>query len=117
MPNALRVALAIFAVWRITHLAAREDGPWDLLRGARAALARLGGRRVASCFYCLSVWIALPFAWFVRGSTVERLVAWWAISGAAILLERATAPAVIEIEDERGGMLRADDGPADHQPG
>ncbi len=115
MADTLRVALAILAVWRLTHLVTREDGPWDVVRRVRQS--QMAGRML-SCFYCLSVWVALPFAWFVRGSTIERLVAWWAISGAAILLERVTAePLDIHIEDEHRGMLRSDDRSPEHQSG
>jgi len=43
-----------------------------------------------ACVNCLSVWISLPLAWFVGGSWIERVVAWWALSGAAVLMDRAT---------------------------
>lgn len=42
------------------------------------------------CFYCLSLWVALPFAGFLGASWRERLLLWPALSGAAILLERLT---------------------------
>jgi hypothetical protein len=32
----LRIALAILATWRVAHLLAREDGPFDLVLRARA---------------------------------------------------------------------------------
>ena len=84
------LAAAVLATWRVTHLVAAEDGPWDVI--ARL-LARAPGPvgRLMDCFYCLSLWVAVPAAiligpdWFVRG------LAWPAISGGAILLERLTA--------------------------
>ena len=56
------------AVWRVTHLLHSEDGPWSVL----ARLRRLTGDRMwgeaLDCFYCLSIWTALPFALWL-GST------------------------------------------------
>jgi hypothetical protein len=82
--------LGILAVWRITHLLNAEDGPWDLL----ARLRRLAGEGVwgslLDCFYCLSIWIAAPFAYGLGNDWRERLLLWPALSGAAILAERLT---------------------------
>jgi hypothetical protein len=38
------------------------------------------------CFYCLSVWIAMPFAWLLSGDALTGVVVWLALSGAASLL-------------------------------
>jgi hypothetical protein len=85
------LAAGAVAVWRVTHLLHAEDGPWDLL----VRLRRLAGESVwgkmLDCFYCLSVWMALPFAAALGATWIERLVLWPALSGAAILLERTTA--------------------------
>jgi len=92
-----RLLLAVLAVWRITHLLAKEEGPWRLF----VRLRDLIPGQLLSCFYCLSIWIALPFVWFTGGSAIERFVTWWALSGAAVLLERATEePLEIKIESE-----------------
>ena len=83
--------LGILAVWRITHLLNAEDGPWDVLvRVRRAAGAGVLGS-LLDCFYCLSLWIAAPFAAALGTGVLERLLLWPALSGAAILLERLTA--------------------------
>ena len=85
--------IASLVVWRLTHLLHAEDGPWQIL----AHLRRLAGSgfrgQLLDCFYCLSLWMAAPFAWWLGGAWTNRLLLWPAISGAAILLERATAPA------------------------
>jgi hypothetical protein len=86
----VRFILAALAIWRLTSLLAHEDGPWNIIRKFRRSLRSWHLGEVVSCFYCLSVWIALPFAWFVGGTPVEIVVVWWALSGAAILLERVT---------------------------
>jgi hypothetical protein len=83
--------LGILAAWRITHLLNAEDGPWDLF----AKLRRLAGSGffggLLDCFYCLSLWVAAPLAWFLAGGWEQRLLLWPAISAGAILLEKATA--------------------------
>jgi hypothetical protein len=85
------LTLGILAVWRITHLLNAEDGPWDLLVRFR----RLAGEGVwgslLDCFYCLSVWVAAPFAYGLGNDWKERLLLWPALSGGAILAERLTA--------------------------
>ena len=101
MHYAFRFLLALLAVWRITHLLAREDGPWDILLRVRKALGDGMLSRLSACFYCLSIWVALPFAWFLKGDSAETFVGWLALSGGAILLERATGDVLdIRIEGE-----------------
>jgi hypothetical protein len=82
--------LAILGVWRITHLLHAEDGPWNLLVRFRRTLGNGMLGQMLDCFYCLSVWIAVPFAWVIGYGWKERLLLWPALSGAAILLQRAT---------------------------
>jgi hypothetical protein len=85
-----RFTMCILAVWRLTHLLAREDGPEDLIFRLRAWLGDGALGRAMDCFYCLSVWIALPFALLLPGSWLDRLLGWLALSGAACLLEKVT---------------------------
>ena len=96
--------LAILGVWRITHLLQAEDGPWNLVARFRRSLGDGLPGQVLDCFYCLSLWIAVPFAWVVGVGWRERLLLWPALSGSAVLLERATArraiPAALYHEDE-----------------
>ncbi len=90
MGRELTLVLAVLAVWRITHLLHAEDGPWDLVVRLRlwAGAGVLG--RAMDCFYCLSLWVALPFAWLLGAAPSEQFLLWPALSAAAILLERAT---------------------------
>lgn len=84
------LVLGILCVWRITHLLQAEDGPWDLLvRLRRLAGAGFWGS-LLDCFYCLSLWIAAPFAYLLSDEWIERLLLWPALSAGAILLERVT---------------------------
>ena len=90
MNSAWRFVLAALAVWRVTHLIANENGPWDVFLRLRQSAGQGTLAELVSCFYCLSVWIALLFVWFIPGDRFERVVSWLALSGAAILLERMT---------------------------
>ena len=117
MHQSLRFLLAALAVWRVTHLLAHEDGPWDVLRRVRTGAVAIGLGRLMRCFYCLSVWIALPAGWFVGTTWLERFVAWLAASGAAILLERLTAPPPLSFEGMDDELLRSADRTRDDQPG
>jgi len=92
MHYSFRFALATLAVWRLTHLLAREDGPWDLTLRMRRGLREGRLADLGTCFNCVSVWVALPFALFLRGDVVETLVGWLALSGGASLLERLGSP-------------------------
>src|SRR5262249_55745487 len=95
--------LGALGVWRITHLLQAEDGPWDIVvRLRRAAGDSLFGK-LLDCFYCLSLWVAIPFALCLGDGWKERALLWPALSAAAILLERITAPATAAyVEDENG---------------
>jgi len=106
--------LGVLAVWRVTHLLSAEDGPWD----AVANLRKLAGEgilgKLLDCFYCLSLWVAAPFAWWLAQSWQHGLVLWLALSAAAILLERATgglrqprvAPYSEDPKEDHDGMLQ-----------
>jgi hypothetical protein len=83
-----RFLICGLAIWRLTHLLAAEDGPWDLILRLRRALGTGFLGRMMDCFNCLSLWISLPFALWVVSGAVERLIAWLALSGAACLAER-----------------------------
>jgi len=100
MHYAFRFLLATLAVWRITHMLSLEDGPWKLLQRLRRSLGDGMLSQLVACFYCLSIWVALPFAWFLKGDVAETFVGWLALSGGAILLERQShEPVELKIEE------------------
>jgi hypothetical protein len=82
--------IAVLAVWRGTHLLWGEDGPFELLLSLRKLAGRGFFGQLLDCFYCLSLWIAIPLAWVMGQSWPSRLVLWLSLSGGAILLERIT---------------------------
>ncbi|MGU7772729.1 hypothetical protein ACV229_21465 [Burkholderia sp. MR1-5-21] len=90
--------LGVLAVWRVTHLLAAEDGPADAVFHLRRRLGDSVWGRALDCFYCLSIWIALPFAIGIGDTWGERVLLWPALSGGAILAERL-APRDDETDD------------------
>jgi hypothetical protein len=84
--------LSVLCVWRITHLLQAEDGPGDLLLRLRRMAGSSFVGKVLDCFYCLSLWVAAPLAYFVPETRLERVLWWPALSAGAILLERVTSP-------------------------
>jgi Protein of unknown function (DUF1360) len=85
------LTLGVLAVWRITHFFNAEDGPFNV--GVR--LRRMMGTSVLGdlldCFYCLSVWVAIPFALWIGSGWKEISLLWLAFSGGASLLEQLTS--------------------------
>lgn len=108
--------LGVLAVWRLTHLLNAEDGPWETVVRLRLWLAAGFWGSVLDCFYCLSLWLALPFALAIGEGWLERLLLWPALSAGAILAERLTEPAtdgVARVEEipeaakeDNDGLLR-----------
>lgn len=90
MIDSQEFALYTLAVWRLAHLLSQEDGPFDLV----FKLRRLAGQgffgRLLDCFYCLSLWLAAPFAFMLSKDWITGVVVWLALSGAASVLFKAT---------------------------
>ena len=98
----IRFVLALLATWRVTHLLANEDGPADLIVRIRRRLGAGTLGRLMDCFQCLSLWIAVPIAFYVGGRPVDLLLTWLAVSGGACLLERmGEEPVVIQAAPDR----------------
>jgi len=91
--NILYLFLSIAAVWRITHLFSREDGPFDIIFHIRKRAGNGFWGSLLDCFYCSSVWVSLPFAIWLGVNWKECLLCWAALSGMACLLEQATTKA------------------------
>jgi hypothetical protein len=85
------LVLGALAVWRITHLLNAEDGPLDVLVRLRQFAGDGFWGDLLDCFYCLSLWIAVPFAWWLGDVWKERLLLWPALSAASIAIERLTS--------------------------
>jgi hypothetical protein len=113
----------ILSVWRITHLLQAEDGPWDSVVYLRQIAGDGFWGQLLDCFYCLSVWIAAPFALYLGESQSKRILLWPALSAGAILLERVTkrgygeSPALLieDSEDENVLWQKAGAGSPNYQ--
>ena len=82
--------LGILAVWRTTHFLHAEDGPMDVSAQVRRLAGRGMAGRILDCFYCLSIWIAAPVAFWIGTGVREIVCLGLAFSAGAILLERLT---------------------------
>ena len=82
--------VSTLAVWRITHLFSNEDGPFDLLFKFRKLFGQGFFGSLLDCFYCLSLWIAIPFAFFLCSDWLQGIITWLALSGAACLFYKFT---------------------------
>jgi hypothetical protein len=94
--------LAALATWRVSALLVREDGPYDLIARLRKAARNTMAGRALECFYCTSLWIAAPAAFWLVGARWRWVVVWLALSGAACLLDRFSAarePAAIDLAE------------------
>jgi hypothetical protein len=100
------LVLGVLTAWRITHLLNAEDGPWNLLVNLRRLAENGGFGSLLDCFYCLSLWVAVPLAGLLGDDWQERLFLWPAISAGAILLQKATSREtdglVAEYNEEEG---------------
>jgi hypothetical protein len=88
-----RLVLGVLCVWRITHFLQAEDGPCDIVVHARRFAGERFWGKLMDCFYCLSVWVSVPFALLLGKSWCERTLLWPSLSAGAILLERVTKAA------------------------
>ena len=84
--RAYRFILGLLTVWRITHLLHAEDGPWDIVVRLRRAAGNGFWGKLLDCFYCLSLWSAVPLAlllgrtWWNAlycGPRFQRALAFW----------------------------------------
>jgi hypothetical protein len=90
MPDAVSFVVGCLAVWRVTHLVAEEDGPGGVVATIRA---RVGARALGplmDCFFCLSIWLAAPFAVWLARDIASGVVTWLGLSGAACIIQMAT---------------------------
>ena len=82
--------IIVLVVWRITHLLSKEDGPFEIIYRIRKQLGQGFFGSLLDCFYCLSIWIALPFGLWLGAGWKEGILYWLGLSGAACLLEKTT---------------------------
>jgi hypothetical protein len=86
-----RFTLGVLGTWRITHLFIVEDGPAGILSRLRKLTATSFLHGLLDCFYCLSLWVAVPFCFLLGHTAREQLLLWPALSGAAIMVENLSS--------------------------
>jgi hypothetical protein len=90
----MALVIAVLATWRLCHLLAHEDGPFDVVVRLREAAGNGFAGRLMDCPYCQSLWWAvIPAVWLAREWMIDILPAvglWLAISGGACVIERIT---------------------------
>jgi hypothetical protein len=84
------VVIGGLCVWRVTHLLHAEDGPFNAALSLRQRVGDGFVGQAMGCFYCLSLWLALPVTLLIAAGFVQFLLLWPTLSGAACLLEQAT---------------------------
>jgi hypothetical protein len=106
MTDIYRLILGVLCVWRCTNLFYGEDGPWNVMVRVRKSVGSGFWGQLLDCFYCLSLWISVPFAYVLGQTATEQLLLWPALSAGAIIIERLTdrdpgllpAPCIDEVE-------------------
>ena len=123
-----RLVLGVLTVWRITHLLYAEDGPWDVIVRLRQSAGKGFWGKLLDCFYCLSLWVAMPVGIMLGSSWRERALLWPSLSAGACMLQQIKEPAPgipraqfteDMMEEDNHGMLRtakAADQPGDARP-
>jgi hypothetical protein len=101
--------VATLATWRLCHLVAHEDGPFDLIATLRIRAGQGQWGRWMDCPHCLSLWFALPFAFWLGSGAAQIIVLWLGLSGAACAIEHLAAalrsvaePPVIDLPPANG---------------
>lgn len=92
---------------------ARENGPWNLFDKIRRRFSNGIWGELFGCVKCLGVWIAIPFAFFVKGTWIELFVIWLALAGVTALIDEWTRPPFEWQETTENGMLRRDNESSD----
>jgi len=82
--------LCLLAVWRICHLLSQEDGPFDVIIKFRKLFGHGFFGSLLDCFYCLSIWISIPFALLLCNGWLQGIVTWLALSGGACIIFKLT---------------------------
>jgi hypothetical protein len=77
-----------FVVWRLTHLFTKEDGPFDIVFRVRKKAGAGFFGSLLDCFYCFSIWTAVPIAIWLGNTYKEMFFLWFGFSGAACVIEK-----------------------------
>jgi hypothetical protein len=82
----IEFVISTLAVWRLSYLFSQEDGPFDVVIKLRKLIGHGFFGSLLDCFYCLSLWISIPFAVWICDDWAEGIITWLALSSAACIL-------------------------------
>ena len=102
-----RFLIAALATWRIAFLVTRERGPWNIFGYLRHRVGGVAGELV-KCVKCVGLWVAIPFAFFVRGGWWELVTVWLALAGVVALIDEWMRPPFEWQERPDDGLARDD---------
>lgn len=81
--------LSIAAVFRLTYMLQKEAGPFDILYHFRTVINKSKfGASLFGCFWCLSIWVAAPFAWYLSNDLWQWFVYDLALSAGASIIHQ-----------------------------
>jgi len=80
--------ISVLSVWRVTHLIQAEDGPFDVIYKLRKLAGNSFFGSLMDCFFCLSIWVALPIGIYFGNNWMEKILLVFSLSAAAIFLEQ-----------------------------
>ena len=80
--------ISVLAVWRVTHLIQAEDGPFDVIYKLRKLAGESVFGSLMDCFFCLSIWVALPPGIYFGNDWMEKALLTLSFSATAIFLEQ-----------------------------
>jgi hypothetical protein len=100
-----RFLIAALATWRVAFLLVREEGPWKIFSTLREKSGKGFGGKLLGCVKCTGMWVAIPLAFFVRGSWLELVVIWLALAGITALIDEWTRPPFEWQETKDDGLL------------
>lgn len=82
----MTVVLSALAVYYLTYCITQLDGPGDVFLKLRDKWLSGVFRDAVSCFYCLSVYIAVPFALMQYTSLYGFVIMTFGIAGGAVVI-------------------------------
>jgi hypothetical protein len=87
----LMLILLALAVYRVSHMITREDGPFDLFSTWRDYVGQANwiGRGL-HCILCVSYWLSTAaFFWtFETVGILAALIYWHAVAGCVLILQK-----------------------------
>lgn len=96
MIEPLRLIVASLGVYRVAHMLAREDGPFDVFLIWRDSLTGRYGKdhwlsKGFSCVLCLSFWgslVGMVWAVWCRWLLLDFLAGWLAVAGLVLVFHQ-----------------------------